>query len=767
MNKQKLKRKSIFKKFLLFAVLILSITLIGGIGYFYYLSNSVTLNTELLSSINTPIEIFDNTNNLIKTDSAFGTPLVKVSDLNQYTIDAFTSIEDNTFYTHNGINPKRMVKALINNITNGYIVEGASTITQQLIKNTHLESSQTIERKIKEISLALKLEKIYSKEEIMELYLNAIYFGSGCYGIESASNFFFDKKASELDINESAILAGIIKSPTYYSPINYSEKCFNRKNLVLSQMLKYNKITKEEYETFKTLELNIKLNNNSSIVDNTYTQCVINEASELLNLNKSLLANKGYKIYTYYDSFKQKALLDNLSNNTKQIQHNGIIIDNLTGGVNAFISSLKYGGEKVKRSPASTLKPILVYTPALESGVINNSTLINDEPTTFKDDYSPRNINDKYYGNISCEEALSLSLNIPAVKILEKNGIEKSKSFAMKCGINFDEEDKGLSLALGAMKYGINIQTLCDAYSIVPNEGYFKKSTFIKKITDNNGKIIYSHNINNKKVTDEATSYLIGDMMRRCAKTGTCKALNTLNFDIIAKSGTNGTSNPNLNTDMLCIAQTTQDTACVWYFSNDNKTENLINTTYNLSPTICLKNILNNIYKETKPTNFTKPNSVVELELDKITYEDNGELLLINSSIPERYIFKAKFNEKYAPKKISELYQKILTPTLICEETKEGYCLKFETLKYQKYELIKKDLNSNKETVILSISNKKENIEHVDTFNSNSVIYYLKVGFNGYDTSQNSNSILIESKKEEIKNKYSNNNTYFKPKWYF
>lgn len=767
MNKNKTKRKFNFKKIFITINILFITILLGAIGYFLYLSNSIKLNVELLSSINTPIEIFDIDNKLIKTDSILGTPLVKVNELNQYTIDAFTSIEDNTFYTHNGINPKRMIKALINNIKSGYIVEGASTISQQLIKNTHLESSQTIKRKIKEISLALELEKQYTKNEIMELYLNAIYFGSGCYGIESASNFFFNKKASKLTINESAILAGIIKSPTYYSPINYSEKCIKRKNLVLSQMLKYNKITKEEYETAKNTNLDIQLNN-TKITDNSYAQCVINEASEILNLNQPLLANKGYKIYTYYDNYKQQTLLENLTNNTKSIQHNGIIIDNNTGGVNAFVSSLKYGGEQVKRNPASTLKPILVYAPALENGTINNNTIIIDEPTTFKDNYTPKNINNKYYGNISCEKALALSLNIPAVKILEKNGIEKSKSFAIKCGINFDNDDNGLSLALGSMKYGINIQTLCDAYSPIANNGYYKKSTFIKTIIDSDGKPIYTHEIYNKKVTDESTSYLVGDMMRLCAQNGTCKALNSLDFDVIAKSGTNGTSDLNLNTDMLCLAQTTQDTACVWYFSNDNKTENLINTNYNLSPTICIKNIFYNIYKNDKPKKFTQPQSIIELPIDKLTYEETGEMLLANSLIPERYIFKAKFNKKYQPIQVSELYQKIIIPNLQHSITEQGICLKFNTLKHQKYELIKKDINSNTETILTSINNKKENIEYIDTFNSNSYIYYLKIGLNGQDTYLNSNSIIIDFPlNQEINNKQTKNNTYYKPKWYF
>lgn len=768
MNKLKTKRKSKIKKFFLILLFILIVTSISFVGYYFYLSNTVSLNTDLLSSINTPIEIFDNNNNLIKTDSILGTPLTKINDLNQYTIDAFTSIEDNTFYSHNGINPKRIIKAFINNILSGHIVEGASTISQQLIKNTHLESTQTIERKIKEISLAIELENKYTKDEIMELYLNAIYFGSGCYGIESASNFFFDKKASDLTINESAILAGIIKSPTYYSPINYKDNCLRRKNLVLLQMLKYNKISKNEYEKAKNTNLNICLNNNSTIVDSSYIQCVTNEAIELLNLNKTLLANKGYKIYTYYDENKQKNLINNITNETALIQHNGIIIDNKTGGINAFVSSIKYGGEKVKRSPASTLKPILVYAPALENGTITNSTIILDEPTTFTNNYSPKNINDKYYGKISCEEALSLSLNIPAVKILDKNGIENSKSFASNCGIEFDKDDTGLSLALGAMKYGINIQTLCDAYSPIANNGYYKKSTFIKKIVDNNGKIIYSHNIFNKKVTDEATSYLVGDMMRTCANTGTCKALNSLNFDCLAKSGTNGTNDPNLNTDMLCIALTTQDTACVWYFSNDNKTENLINTSYNLSPTICIKNIFTNIYNNNQPQDFEQPKSVVEVTLDKLTYEDTNELLIANQSIPDRFILNAKFNLKYAPNKTSELYQKIIIPTLEYKVTNEGVNLKFDTLKHQKYELIKFDISSNNETSLISINNKKESIEYIDTFNRNAVIYYLKVGLIGTDSHQLSNSILIEPKNINQNPKPQiQNNSYTKPKWYF
>jgi penicillin-binding protein 2A len=206
------------------------------------------------------------------------------------------------------INLKRMAKAMLKNIKNGKASEGASTISQQLIKNTHLSSEKTYTRKIKEISLAMQMEKRLTKDEILENYLNVIYFGNNIYGIENASKFYFSKSASDLDLGESAILAGLIKSPANYCPINNAEKCLNRRNLVLSEMKADEKISEETYLLECKKQLQTKIDKNFDNGQNSYSQNAIEEASSILKIPAKQIALGEYKIYTYYDKNKQESL---------------------------------------------------------------------------------------------------------------------------------------------------------------------------------------------------------------------------------------------------------------------------------------------------------------------------------------------------------------------------------------------------------------------------------------------------------------------------
>ncbi|MGN1227769.1 MAG: transglycosylase domain-containing protein [Christensenellales bacterium] len=718
--------------------------------FLIYLYNTTNLDDELLTEISNPSLIYDNSNTLLN-DNVQGLPYVKIDNLNQYTIDAFTSIEDKEFYNHNGINIKRIAGALISNVASGEIKEGASTITQQLIKNTHLTNDKTFDRKIKEIILALKLEKQYSKDEIMEMYLNAIYFGNGCYGIESASRFYFGKSASELDINESAILAGIIKSPAYYSPLKHESNIIERKNLVLNEMYTDNAITLSEKakNQNKTLDLNVQNTN----FDNQYAymNSAITEASNILNITPNQLTANKYKIYTYFDKNTSEQLAHSVAHNTNAM-HNAIVVDNKTGGIIAFNSSYTFGATNIQRNPASTIKPILVYGPSIEYGKIYPCSLLKDEPTTYEDNYTPKNISNKYYGLISADEALAKSLNIPAINLLKEIGIEKCKSFAKKCGINFDSSDKGLSLALGAMKYGITIQDLINAYLPFANNGNMIQSTFIKKIEDANGNIIYSHNTLTKNVMSEETAYLVGKMMKKTTEIGTCKSLGSLPFEVHAKSGTNGTKDENYNTDALCIAQTTSHTSCMWYFSKDNKAENLLEnvSTSQLSPTLKLKTLLENMYKDNKPQAFTKPQNITTLKLDTISYE-NGELELATLNTPERYVKECEFNKKYTPKTISKNFTSITSTILNKTQNQNSITLSFTTLKHQKYELYKKYKQNNKEIEKLLQTTKGKNdlITYTDTDITPNIeyTYYIKIYNDAIDDYEISNEITHTYKK--------------------
>ncbi|MBQ7880962.1 MAG: transglycosylase domain-containing protein, partial [Clostridia bacterium] len=332
--------------FIFIAVLIFSVLAFISISYI-----TTPLDKSRLASTNLGVEIYDTTTHTTPVYYSSDKKIISSSQLQPHTLNAFIAIEDKRFYEHNGYDLKRIAKATLVNLKSGSKSQGASTITQQLVKNILLNSEKTYSRKFKEIMLAIKTEKNFTKEEILNMYLNSIYFGSNAYGIESASNLYFDKSASELDINQSAILAGIIKSPVYYSPINYPDNCFKRKNIVLEQMYVNGYITKDEYEVnkLKPVEVNFKKNN----YDNSYNQQAIIEACELLNISEKELLRQELKIYTYLDNNIQQSVEQALSNTDFKEDKLSMVADN-NGHILAYCGDSYFDLSQMKRNPAST-----------------------------------------------------------------------------------------------------------------------------------------------------------------------------------------------------------------------------------------------------------------------------------------------------------------------------------------------------------------------------------------------------------------------------
>ena len=357
---------------------------------FFSISKSETFNQNKLINANMKIEVYGDDGNLLSDKSLFNSQYISLSKIPKETIDAFISIEDKTFYSHNGINPKRIVKAILNNISKGKASQGASTISQQLIKNTHLSSEKTYSRKIKEISLALEMEKKLSKDEILENYLNVIYYGNNIYGIENASQFYFSKSASELTLEEGATLAAIIKSPGFFDPIQHKERCLKRRNLVLFEMEKDGKISKETAQKARETDLVLKINETFDRGQNTYSQGAIMEAEEILKMPAKQIAIGKYKIHTFFSKEKQDALKAAIDSEELGFDQAGISINNLTHGIEAFYGKSAYNVLKTKRQPGSTIKPLLVYAPALNENIVSPATKILDEEINING-YKPQN----------------------------------------------------------------------------------------------------------------------------------------------------------------------------------------------------------------------------------------------------------------------------------------------------------------------------------------------------------------------------------------
>ncbi|MDE5548998.1 MAG: transglycosylase domain-containing protein, partial [Clostridia bacterium] len=547
---------------------------------------------------------------------------VDFEQIPQLLSDAFIAVEDKRFYSHHGIDYIRIAGAMISN-AKGNRTQGASTITQQLVKNTYLSSEQTFSRKFKEMQTAIKLEKQLSKQQILEYYLNMLYFGSGEYGVKSAAKRFFDKELSELNALECAMLAGIVKSPTKYNPIHNYDNSIARAKVVLKLMLDQEKISQNIYDDYKNYEIIIKNTVIENTFDKNYLNSAIHEATKILSIDEKNVLNGGYNIYTYFDQNSQNTLYSVVSNSDYYQDNStggiGIICDNSNYGIKAFASNRTIDNiYELRRQVGSTIKPLACYAPALDQGLISPNDKILDEPTTFGD-YSPSNFKDKYYGWTSVSDCVANSLNIASVKIMQQVGCQTSADYLQKMNINVVEEDKNLALALGGMTYGMNMIELLGGYTTLANYGLYKTPSFIRKITDNTGKVLYNaENTVLTRVFDEQSSYLMTDMLLNCSKNGTAKKLKNLDFQVACKTGTVSMENKAFNSDIFAVGYTSSDTMLFW--QGDNALES--SQTGGGQTTLMLKNFMTSYYTDSYPTNFSVPNGIEELNIDKFSYEN-------------------------------------------------------------------------------------------------------------------------------------------------
>lgn len=664
-----MKKKHVFRKILLTFFGILIAVPIFAVFLFAYETKDAKLDMSLFSSSKNAVafSVCDEENNNVDL-AIFGDKQLDISTLPSQVKNAFIAVEDKRFYSHSGVDYKRMAGALLKNIKSRKFSEGASTITQQLIKNTHLSREKTVMRKMKEIKLAIKAEKVLSKDKILEEYLNTIYFGNGAYGIENASELYFSKQAKDLSIAESATLAGVINAPRIYDPILSQERCKERRNLVLKLMQNQNYISVEEYEKNAKMPINIVKNDIKTL--KYAKKCIIQETCDALNVTENQLKNMHINIKCSIDFSLQKDI-DNLLLN-KSVHVNGenqspasigvFVVDNKTKNVVAVAG---FGGMNFssKRQPGSLIKPILVYAPALEKGQISPETILKDEPICI-DGYSPSNASKTFMGNVSAKVALEKSLNIPAVKVLSNIGVPYAKNFASHVGIQFDEKDTNLALALGGMTNGVTLKQLADAYSTFATNGEFCKSSFVSEIVSDTGKVLYSAQKNKTQSMKTSTAFLISDMLKGTVKNGTARRLSGFNFDISAKTGTVGVPSSHLNTDAYTACFTTDHTIICYYGAN-SKSGNLPSSVNGASyPANLTKEVLKILYQDSSPQSFIVPDDVVSADIDTRTLS-SGKVTLANPSTQSRYKRTAYFDKNNLPPYSTEL--DAFVPTLQVE----------------------------------------------------------------------------------------------------
>lgn len=586
---------------------------------------------------------------------------VSISELQPSTVYAFISAEDARFFEHEGVDVIRIAGAIVADIKAGSYVQGASTISQQLIKLSHLTSEKTISRKAEEAALAYEMERQYSKEDILEMYLNYVYFGGGYYGIEAAAEGYFGVHASDLTLDQSAMLAGILKSPSGYAPhINYAAS-INRRNNILRLMRDYGYITDDEKKQAAAKRPTI-LHDKNEEYSGYYTDAVTKSAAALMGITVDELIRGGYNIYSAMDSDIQHYCEEMFKNGelfpAEDSEAAIVVLEPSTGMVVAMVGGRSYTGgisfnraTDIRRQPGSVIKPVIAYAPAFEYLNYTAADMILDEETTFAD-YTPSNYGNKYYGWVTVREAVTKSLNVPAVKTLSAVGVYRAKDFAKRCGIEFDDKDDSLALALGGFTYGVSPLQIAGAYSCFASGGIYNTPTLIKKITDRNGLTVYEYRQDSRRVMSEANAYILTSMLKSVVTEGTGHRLNTLDIPIAGKTGTVGLANG--NRDAWMAGYTPEYTAVVWQGYDSDRLGLLPSSaTGGTYPALMLYELFNHIYPDGRSGDFEKPESVKQYSIDAKTLKKQHKVVLANAMTPQSSRVTEYFTEETAPEDVS------------------------------------------------------------------------------------------------------------------
>ncbi|HJA68797.1 MAG TPA: PBP1A family penicillin-binding protein [Firmicutes bacterium] len=631
------------------------------------------LTPEKITDVQESLRIYDRNGKLISLlNAGENRTKIEIETLPDYVKYAFISAEDARFYSHEGVDIKRIFGALLADLKAGYFKEGASTITQQLIKNSHLTSEKTLPRKLQEAVLAYQLEQMYEKDEILEMYLNYIYFGNRAYGIESAAQTYFNKGAAELTLAEAALLAGVIKSPSQYAPHIKPENAVKRRNLVLGLMCEYGYITEEERDNAREEELVLHENPAYEISYGFYIDMLLEESAQALDMEIEELLCSGYSIYANLDSSLQGYLEEVYADDSNFPEAEGdikpqsaaVVLDNKTGGIVAVMGGRSNDTRfclnrayMMKRSPGSTIKPIMVYAPAFEKGILSPASILIDERKSF-DGYSPRNFNDKYYGSITVREALIKSLNVPAVETLEMVGIDEAKEYASNLGIPFDEQDKNLALALGGFTYGISPLDLAGAYQALGNNGIQLDTSCIIKICDENGEEIYEPPRNAHQAISRETAFMLSDILEDAAEYGSTAINLNLSFPVSVKTGTVGYTGADGYSDAWTAAYNSDYTIVVWLGYDKTTPEQYLKNgiTGSTYPARIAGKLFNYLYSGKQAPEFTAPETVVSMDIDMLTLKNDGVITCATKDTPEIYRMTDYFNVKYAPTQASQYW---------------------------------------------------------------------------------------------------------------
>jgi len=594
--------------------------------YLFAVAKSTNVN-DLQNALKTRTLIFDREEKEAGALSGQKGTYVELTDISKNLQNAVIATEDRSFYKNDGINYGRFFLAIVTAGRSG----GGSTITQQLAKNAYLSQDQTVERKAKEFFLALELTKKYSKDQILTMYLNNAYFGNGVWGVEDASKKYFGVSASEVSLDQAATLAGMLKGPELYNPLNSVEDSTNRRDTVLQNMVAAGYIDKNQETEAAGVDMTSQLHDKyeGKISDYrypSYFDAVVNEAVSKYNLTEEEIVNNGYRIYTELDQnyqanmqvvYENTALFPRAEDGTFA-QSGSVALEPKTGGVRGVVGQVadndKTGfrnfnyATQSKRSPGSTIKPLVVYTPAVEAGWALNKQL--DNHTMQYDSYKV----DNYAGiktsrEVPMYQALAESLNLPAVATVNDLGVDKAFEAGEKFGLNMEKVDRVLGVALGS---GVETNPLqmAQAYAAFANEGLMPEAHFISRIENASGQIIASHKNSQKRVIDKSVADKMTSMMLGTFTNGTGISSSPADYVMAGKTGTTeAVFNPEYTSDQWVIGYTPDVVISHWLgFPTTDENHYLAGSTSNGAAHV-FRNIANTILPYTPGSTFTVENA--------------------------------------------------------------------------------------------------------------------------------------------------------------
>ena len=597
--------------------------------------------------------------------------IVSLDEIPLHTRQAFIAAEDLRFYDHRGIDVYRILGALRSNLKSGSLAEGASTITQQLAKLTHLSAEKTIRRKLEEINLAFQIEKVYNKDEILAMYLNTVYFGRGAYGIQAAAQAYFGVDAEDLTLNQSASLAAIIKAPSIYAPHISPSNNRSRRQYILSVMAENGFISQEEKQEALDESIWVLAQEAEKQLYSWYIDEALRESAELLGLSADEVIQGGFKIYTAYDArlqtiadevYADSSFFPAAASDGTPIQSAMAVVDTNNGAVLAMIGGRDYTvrrglnrATQMRRQPGSALKPLAVYGPALELGYTTASVLL-DEKTSFGG-YTPRNAGDRYYGLVTMRTAIRNSLNTTAVRLLEEIGLDASIQYLNKMGIPTRNSDRNLSLALGSMTYGVTPVELAAAYVPYANGGIYHQPYCVERIETGDGSNVYERKDSGKQVLSAQNAFLMTSLLQSVVSSGTGTRMLAANTPIAGKTGT--VSMTGGNRDIWMTAYTPEISVAVWmgYDQTDAKHKISNGITGGRNTASLAAAFFKKAYADREKPDFSQPDGLVWLTLDKRALTSRGSIMLASDKTPKEYRLSEVFAASNRPYAVSDIWQ--------------------------------------------------------------------------------------------------------------